>query len=122
MPKRALTNYDLEHYVQILGIPYFRGVFCRDDLPATIRRNETGILNLDTNKGKGSHWVAYYKKGAKASYFDSFGNLRPPKELVSYFQSDSSTKHIWYNHDPHQKFQTVNCGHLCLRFLYNQFN
>lgn len=110
LPKRALTDVDLRKFT--LHIPHFRGIFMRDSLPKHPRRIESGILNLDTSIG--THWVAYYKNNNYKEYFDSFGNLQPPLELVKYLGSN-----IQYNYKQHQKYNSYNCGHLCLKFLYN---
>lgn len=40
-----LTNLDIIKYVKLLKIPYFRGVFIRDELPKKIRRDESGVIN-----------------------------------------------------------------------------
>lgn len=80
--------------------------------------NEAGVVNLDDKDGMGTHWVAYRKNGSNVIYFDSFGNLRPPKELVQYLK----VKNIQYNYDRYQDFDTFVCGHLCLKFLCNQLN
>lgn len=116
---RPLTNIDLLKYAK--GIPHFRGVFMRNNLPVKIRNYECGIINLDSQSGKGTHWTAYVKKHDSVVYFDSFGNLRPPKEVVKYFNNgDVCVKiSIYYNHDPFQKYNEINCGQLCLNFLYN---
>lgn len=90
----------------------------KDNLPKKIRRNESGIINLDTNTGKGTHWTCYIKNNNIVTYFDSYGNLRPPKELVKYFLSDSHVTNIHYNYTPFQRNSYI-CGHLCLAFLYN---
>jgi hypothetical protein len=88
----------------------------RDRLPKNVHKNECGILNLDSDSGAGTHWTAYYKRGPEAVYFDSFGNLRPPVELLKYLKSCR----VKYNHKQYQTYDTVNCGHLCLKFLYNE--
>lgn len=89
----------------------------RDGLPETgPLQNECAILNLDTSDGMGTHWVAYYKKNSNIYYFDSYGNLPPPMELVNYFGSDCT---IYYNYSNFQKYGTVICGHLCIQFLMN---
>lgn len=75
---------------------------------------------MDKSSGEGTHWVAYNKCGNSINYFDSYGNLRPPQELSKYFCSNQSKSAIYYNHDNYQKFDSINCGHLCLKFLYNQ--
>jgi hypothetical protein len=88
----------------------------RDTLPiGGIRRNESGIVNLDDSAGPGTHWVAYAKRGNRVMYFDSFGNLRPPNELVRYF-GRNVTK-IEYNHTSFQTYDQSICGQLCLQFL-----
>jgi len=105
-----------------MRIPYFRGIFMRTTLPREVRRNENGIVNLDNAEGPGTHWVAYAKRGNRAIYFDSFGNLRPPKELMRYLENNVT--HIEYNRTPYQRYDQSNCGQLCLQFLQmvdNQF-
>lgn len=86
----------------------------RDDLPVTPYRNESAIVNLDSKLGQGTHWVCYKKTGSRVLYFDSFGDLRPPPELVRYLGSGVN---IEYNYDRKQSFNSVICGHLCLEFL-----
>ncbi|KYN40000.1 hypothetical protein ALC56_05608 [Trachymyrmex septentrionalis] len=81
MPSGATTNAQLNELAKRMRIPYFRGVFMRNALPTSgAHRNESGIVNLDAT-GPGTHWVAYAKRNNRVVYFDSFGNLRPPKEL-----------------------------------------
>lgn len=111
LPRRALTNLDIVKYTR--DIPYFRGVYMRDTLPKKPRRIECAILNLDTSDNPGTHWVAYVKLNNYCEYFDSFGNLRPPLELTHYLNGFS----IIYNYDKFQSYNSVNCGHLCIKFL-----
>lgn len=115
---RALSNFDLLKYVKLLKIPYFRGVFMRDNLPTKIRNNECAIINLDDLNGSGTHWTCYLKRESLVHYFDPFGNLRPCREFIKYFNSNGTCK-IIYNHDSYQTYNTVICGHLCLQFLYS---
>lgn len=111
LPKRALSNIDIIKYA-IKNIPYFRGVYMKDELPKYPNNLESGIINLANSTSKGTHWIAYFKRGLSSYYFDSFGNLKPPLEVVRYLG-----KNINYNYNRYQKFGTVNCGHLCLEFL-----
>lgn len=112
LPKRPLNELDLYKYCK--NIPYFRGVFMRDNLPKKPRKNECAIINLDDSGHGGTHWCAYRKCGVVAEYFDSFGNLQPPLELVKYLGADTK---INYNYVRYQDFNTYNCGHLCIQFL-----
>jgi len=84
----------------------------RDLLPEAPKSRECGIVNLDNSRSSGTHWVAYNKNKNNIHYFDSFGNLQPPREVVKYLGH-----RIQYNYDRVQDFDTYNCGHLCLAFL-----
>lgn len=87
-----------------------------DTLPLHPRKNESAIVNLDSNKGSGTHWVCYKKIGNSVRYYDSFGNLKPSLELIKYFGPNTV---IRYNYKRKQPFNSVTCGHLCLEFLKN---
>lgn len=113
-----MTNNDLLKYAKLMKIPYFRGVFMRDNLPRKIRTNETGIVNLDNQEGEGTHWTSYIKRGKNVRYFDSIGQLKPPLELIQYFRTDGSNSNIQYNFDKYQSFNSYNCGQQSLKFLY----
>ena len=111
---------ELLSYVNLLGIPNFRGVKMRDELPAKPWKVESGILNLNTSAQKGSHWVSWYKYGKDRYYFDSFGE-RPPFEILNYLK----TKHELLRDMPAIKCNAVTmqhdesneCGSLCLYIL-----
>lgn len=91
----------------------------RDNLPISgPQHNESAVVNLDDTDGRGTHWVAYRKRGFTVTYFDSFGDLPPPLELTLYFSTGLNiAKKILYNYEREQQFNTVWCGHLCLKFL-----
>lgn len=77
------------------------------------RYRESAIVNLDDADGPGTHWVAYRKRGKDVVYFDSFGDLQPPLDLMLYLGVDE----VKYNPERYQDYDTYNCGHLCLQFL-----
>lgn len=88
----------------------------RDDVTKMKPRvNESAIINLDDSHNRGTHWVAYIKRNMNVKYFDSFGNLKPPLELMEYLGVSS----VRYNYKRYQDFNSFNCGHLCLKFLNN---
>lgn len=89
----------------------------RDTLPHKPKQNECAIINLDEWKNLGTHWVAYIKRRNQVFYFDSFGALKPPKELVRYLGKNVE---IFYNNQQYQNYNQINCGHLCLEFLLNK--
>ena len=96
---------------------YLCAIHCREEF----QQIESGIVNLDVESGPGTHWTAYSKNNKNVTYFDSFGNLPPPNELVEYFRSNGNVM-IKYNYDSVQKFNSYQCGQYCLKFLYNQYN
>lgn len=85
----------------------------RDELPKRPLLKECGIINLDSSQNLGSHWVAYVKFKNYVEYFDSYGNLKPPKEFIKYIGNHI----VNYNYDNQQKNHPYNCGHLCLKFI-----
>ena len=109
------TDQQLKRMAQ--NVPNFRGVFMIDNLPKKPKFYENAIVNLQKLSQQGSHWVAYRKVGKVVEYFDSFGNLRPPRELEKYFQYCQ----VYYNRDRYQNLDQSNCGQNCIKFLKNQF-
>jgi len=78
-------------------------------------RVESIIVNLDDARSPGTHWIEYAKRDNHVIFFDSFGNLQPPKELVRYF-GNGVTK-IEYNRTSYQTYKQSICGQLCLQFF-----
>ncbi len=118
--KKGLTNFELVEYAKKLKIKDFRGVFMRDTLPRQPYSKECGIMNFNTSKQEGSHWVCYSIDEHKRIYFDSFGQVTPI-ELQKYLKTksewDTSQQVIQRNTDIVQHLNTHVCGHLCLFVL-----
>ena len=91
-----------------LSLYGFWRVFLRDTLLTKTKFNESGILNLDSSSGDGTHWVMWFKKGKNKFYFDSYG-VQSPSELIAYLESQ-----IFYNSERVQQNGEVFFGHLCL--------
>ena len=83
IPIQPLTNLQVDDFAKQLKIKHYRGNYMRDTLPNKIKQNECGVVNLDSIKGPGTHYVCYYKNKSTHIYFDSFG-LPPPQELIKY--------------------------------------
>lgn len=111
LPNRPLTNVKITNSVKKLSIPFFRGVFVRDNLPSKPNKNECGILNLDNSRGNETHWTMWYRQNNKNYYFDSYG-IQPPQELERYLK-----RNILYSTEKIQPPGEVFCGHLCLYVL-----
>ena len=120
---KGLTNMELESYAKKLGINNFRGVFMRDTLPDRPHRQECGIVNFNTSKEPGSHWVCYAKndkENTQRIYFDSFGQITL-EEVQKYLETkkeyETGKAVIQRNTDIIQRVNTHVCGHLCLFVL-----
>ena len=70
---KALSNFDLEGWIDKLGIKHFTSIYNRNALPDKILK-ECGIINLDDIEGQGTHWVCYRNLEKNLlEYFDPFG-------------------------------------------------
>lgn len=116
---KPLSNYDIIKLVVKLKIPYFRGVFMRDTLSKKNKPKvqECWIINHGSSNTAGTHWTALVKNYNRAFYFDSFGKLPPPYEVIDYL--NKSGVYLYYNSKNYQNYGSVNCGHLCLKFLHD---
>ena len=93
----------------------FRGVFPQDK--ADLRPGYS-VINVDTSKQKGSHWVALYITNKTCYIFDSFG--RPSSTLLKILTKKLKTKGIKYkdsDRDQNQKYNSVVCGHQSMAWL-----
>ena len=92
---KALSNFDLEGWIDTLGIKHFRSIFSRDALPDTILKKECGIINLDDIVGQGTHWVCYRNLEKNlVEYFDPFG-LIMPYEIRDYLLTSGKKKNLF---------------------------
>ena len=113
---KALSNFDLEGWIDKLGIKHSRGIFSRDALPESINKKECGIINLDDIVGQGTHRVCYRNLEKNfVEYFDPFG-LIMPYEIRDYLLTSGKNLLI-YSQDEIQNGETVLCGYLCSYYL-----
>ena len=116
----VLSDIDLKYYSNQLGLKDFRGGFMQNTLPSRPHKNECGILNLETDRENGSHWVAWHKRAKNRFYFDSFGQ-DIPSELEIYLKSTREYTQdnavILCNSVIVQHLDSSECGSLCLFVL-----
>lgn len=117
--KKALSNLDIHRIAIKHKIPYWRGVYMRNELPSVPWANESTIINLGSSQTEGSHWcglkIRTKNKQKIVYYYDSYGDLPPVKEIVDYV----SPYPILYNFCREQVL-SFECGHLCIEFLLNR--
>ena len=123
LPSRTMSDQDILRFVTRTRIPNFRGVHMRDELTGKLsgpRKNECGILNLETHLQTGTHWTCWFKRGKERYYFDSYGEP-PPQEMIKYLKSVDELENdkpvikrsaVTVQHDGSSE-----CGALCLYVL-----
>ena len=91
---KALSNFELEGWIDKLGTKHFRSIYSRNALPESIHKKECGIINLDDIEGQGTHWVCYRNLEKNlVEYFDPFG-LIMPYEIRDYLLTSGKKKII----------------------------
>ena len=104
-------NFQLKEILNDLNIN--GKVLMRDELHKikSTKKNNI-IMNLETTKDNGSHWVSIYKSCVNNYYFDPYGIL-PTKEVYNYLDQP-----FHYNKIQIQQEGMECCGQLSLYVLY----
>ena len=99
---------------KLLGVK-FKGVYASDKIPKLNDLSPYAILNLDTSKEAGSHWVAIAKHGNNTYLYDSFG--RNDTRIIPNLQFSGNGRIINTDNDVEQKIEETNCGARSLAWL-----
>jgi hypothetical protein len=122
-PIHPLTNFDIEGYAKLLQLNL-------KVLPRNLikyehinRPNSAVVINLDDDKGQGTHWTCIIhhpdKKIEKGIlYYDSYGIEYPPQEVM-----DMNIKNLVANDSTHQYLgeNSILCGYYCLKVIKSIF-
>ena len=100
---------------KLLGVK-FKGVYPSDKIPKLNDLSPYCILNLDSSKEPGSHWVSLAKNGKDSILYDSFG--RRNTEIIPDLKFSGNGRIIDTDRDSEQKIQETNCGARCLAWLW----
>ena len=113
-----LTNFEIQEYYQ--NEPRFNGVFSRDNLFNNNNNIKNGayIINLNEYHDIGTHWVVLYVNNKIVTYFDSFGVVHIPKEIMKFIVR----KKIIINIYRIQAYDSIMCGYFCNGFINFMFN
>ena len=95
---------------------FYVGTFMADQIQ-TLKDNQCAIINTDSSRKQGTHWVAIKRIGIKTYFFDSYN--RPHKSLSTYFKNKRWVD-IQHSHNFESSFGR-DCGQLCLAFLLTEF-
>jgi len=118
-PIHPLTNFDIEGYAKLLQLNMKVVPRNRIKYEHIGRPNSSVVINLDDDKGAGTHWVCMVhhpdKKIEKGIlYYDSYGVEFPPKEVM-----DLNLKNLVANDSTHQYLgeKSILCGYYCLKVI-----
>ena len=93
----------------------FKGVFPSDKIPKLNDLSPYCILNLDSSKEKGSHWIALAKLGSDTLVYDSFG--RDYKKIIPNLSYTGNGRIKNTDRDSEQNVLQTDCGARCIAFL-----
>lgn len=94
------------------SVKHFKGVFPLDKLPSSFSLPAIFVINLDTHKQPGSHWIAIsITDSGHGEYFDSYG-IPPLKHKLIFFLR-MHTIHWKYNKIRLQGSISNVCGQYC---------
>lgn len=101
---------------KLLGVK-FKGVFPSDKIPKLNDLSPYCILNLDTSKEPGSHWIALAKNDGKdhTMVYDSFG--RHNHTIIPKLRYSGNGRVVDADRDAEQKVLETNCGARSLAWL-----
>lgn len=112
--RNALSNHQLNEICK--DMPKYRGCFMQDELKEY--KNGYYILNTDTKKNTGIHWISVYTTPKTAYIFDSYGrDTHKITPILKKTIEASGRKIIESDKDQDQKGYSQLCGHLCVSWL-----
>ena len=107
----STSNFQLKYILNDLNL--FGKVLMKDELNEINSTKKSNIImNLQTSKNDGSHWVALFRSDKLNYYFDPYGVL-PTKKVYTYLNKTFSWNKIQV-----QQNGMECCGQLSMYFLY----
>jgi hypothetical protein len=115
--KKAMWNDTIDKYGKSAFGAKWKGCNSQDMI---VWKSGYQIINTDTSKKRGEHWVAIYITPTKIYVYDSYG--RPTQKLLKILTAESKKRGIQIidsKPDPEQKGSTSEiCGQLSLAWLH----
>lgn len=105
----------LEIIDSLACVPEFIGVFPRDKIPLPKKLPSAYVVNYDSSKEKGEHWIAIYLDKTRGEFFDPFGLPPLHPKLIKYMKT--CCKKWVYSTKDIQHADSTSCGHFCIYYL-----
>jgi hypothetical protein len=105
------TSKQIEDYLRSDG--NFLGCFPHDNLPPFPSTLPKSII-INTDSGRGEHWIAMLFTKKKCFYFDSFGVPVINTNILNYVKQ---YKTVTYSNQCIQDYLSTSCGLFCIAFV-----
>ena len=110
----------LEIDAVLRNIPGFLGAFPYNELPQRPREDFSVVINTDSDKEPGAHWIALIRKSSRFYVFDSYGReinddlftVKFKTKVSSYIEGDYTWNTDWF-----QQLTSNACGYYCVYFI-----
>jgi hypothetical protein len=117
-----MNNHHIEYYLE--NDPNFLGCFPHDSLDdfkvtpnwCNNKKRKTKSIIINTDSGRGEHWVAMVLTGGKCFYFDSFGLPIINTNILNYVNT-KKYKTVTYSNQCIQDYLSTSCGLFCIAFV-----
>ena len=120
-----MNNLQIEDYLK--NDPNFLGCFPHDSLNyldsfkvtpnwCNNKKRKTRSIIINTDSGRGEHWVAMVLTKGKCFYFDSFGLPIINTNMLNYVKN-KKYKTVTYSNQCIQDFLSTSCGLFCIAFV-----
>ena len=118
-----MNNHQIEDYLK--NDPNFLGCFPHDSLddlsvtPNWCNNKKTktrSSIIINTDSGRGEHWVAMVLTKGKCFYFDSFGLPIINTNMLNYVKN-KKYKTVTYSNQCIQDYLSTSCGLFCIAFI-----
>ena len=125
-----MNNLQIEDYLK--NDPNFLGCFPHDSLSKDSgdiifdmmynkecnnnKKRKTRSIIINTDSGRGEHWVAMVLTKGKCFYFDSFGLPIINTNMLNYVKN-KKYKTVTYSNQCIQDFLSTSCGLFCIAFV-----
>lgn len=119
MIEKGITNVYIDKIMSQISSSY-KGTFACNVIPYFDNQTFSLIINLSTDREKGSHFISLFVLKNKIVYFDSYGLKNNNKFVEKYLQKYN--KQIIYSNKTIQHISSAHCGYFAMSFILSLEN
>ena len=98
---------DIDLNTHLKGVKNYRGAYLSDKIPNSPGDTNFYVVNMDSGKVSGTHWLSILEFPDKIYYFDPFG-FPPNRNVLKWIKSRN--KPYLYNSTDVQPINSTACG------------